>query len=68
MDELTHGDNCEYLHQVVLHYVPDYPALVEIAASPLGSKILLEADCHRGHVMPTPRGRNEFVAEPEQQR
>jgi hypothetical protein len=62
---LTHGDDGEYLHEVVLHDVPDDAALVEVAAPALGPEVLLERDCDRGDVVPVEGGRHELVAEPD---
>jgi hypothetical protein len=56
-----------HLCQVVLDDVPNDAVVVEVAATPLCAKVLLEDDLHVAHIVPVPPGTKQWVGKPDDQ-
>jgi len=48
---------------MILHYIPDNPKFIEIAASPFRSKRFFESDLHIGNVLTIPCCSQEGICE-----
>lgn len=65
---LFHGDQAEYLEQMVLHDITDYAEIVEIPAAAFGAKRFFERDLHLRDVVPVPSGVQYTVPESKNKR
>ena len=50
---LLHGNQAEDLQQVVLHHITNYPELIKISTTTLGTEGFLEGDCDIGNIGPS---------------
>jgi hypothetical protein len=60
-----HGHETQDLQQVVLHNVANDTKFVKVATSSFRSNLLFERDLHVVDIIAVPKGREEYVGEPQ---